>query len=309
MCLLAVVFFAGFVCRETAAQEESYTVAIPMIKGFEETRFTDIFRDINDVIGKKLDCDVTTEFLVFEHDETLIELVREKFDEGEADVSYINGIDQGEYMLNEEEDLDFLSVLGMENSPVEQTCFFVRKGEFSDVSELRGKRWRGSQTIQARFLLYQNDIDEPLNEFFGDIGFETDSPIMPLLDDLESGEIDVFSTYLHTVRLSGALASKDAFLEPLYCHDTESHWVFVADKDMPEKRRKQIRWLMLNAHKDKDFAQFGFAFAMIEGHFMPLTDEAKKVNLRYAKLVNENGWREEQEEFFEEYFTKWREQP
>jgi len=198
-----VVFFSLSAWPRAAGESSDggYTIAIPMIAGFEQTKMADILLELGPVIGKKLGTPVKSEILVFHHNDILFDLVRDAFAKGEADISYINGLEQGEYVLDGGGDMIFLGVLGMQKSPVEKTCLFTRRGEFTDVSELRGKKWKGAQLLQARYLLYRSGFDERIDDFFGSVGFETDSPVAPIMEQLENGEIDVFSSYMHTVWL------------------------------------------------------------------------------------------------------------
>ncbi|MFH1537443.1 MAG: hypothetical protein ABIH66_00695 [bacterium] len=300
---ISLLFLVAATSATAAAAEKKnvYTIAIPMIKGLEETKIVDMFGKMGTVLGKKMGCEFKVEPLPYEYNQRKDELVIKWFNEGKADIAYISGIELSEYQKKGRRGLVPLFILGMEKSAIKGVCFYTRKGEFSKVSELRGKTWFGGQPVVARLLLYKNDIDEPIDKFFGAVGFETESPIFPLVEKLKKKEIDVFSCYKSTMMLSGELAKKDSVIKPLSCAGYESNWVFVARADMPPGHMQQFRSLMLGAHKDPDFAQFGFFFQTARGHFMPLDKETQEFNDAQADLIKKQGWRKEEEAFYKKY--------
>ena len=300
---VAAVIAAALLAIPAATQQpaEKYNLAVPMIEGFEQTKFIEMIQQMGVALGKKMGCDIKSQPLVFKYGQRLIDLVRSGVKAGKIDISYINGLEHGEALIAGETDLTPVFILGMQKSTVEKACFFVRKGEFKEISELRGKKFKASHPLLSRAILYKNGIDEPLDKFFGSVGYATDSPLNPMMEGLANKSIDVFGTYLHTVWLAGELTKKDSIVQALGCEDVESHWVFVARKDMPEQRKAQLIKAATTAHKDKEFAQFQFAFTMINGHFMPVDEKAIKINKEYASMVKKGGWRKEEAEFFKKY--------
>jgi len=290
--------------QRISAEEEKYVLAVPMIEGFEETSFVSVIDNLGKAMGNKLGCSIETKIIGFKYGQRLIDLVRSEFEAGTADISYINGLELGDYLNKKEKGLDILFSLSMNKSTIEKSCFFTRIGEFKDVSELRGKKWLGAVPVMPRFLLYSNGFDEPIDKFFGEIGYMTDSPINVLVEALKNKDIDVISTYAHTMRLSGEMNKKPATIQPLYCSDYESTWVFVGNPKTNKKRMEQITQIMLRAHKDKDFNQFQFAFAMINGKFEKLDDKAIELIKKNAKLFEEKGWYKEEKEFYKKYYDK-----
>lgn len=125
---------------------------------------------------------------------------------------------------------------------------------------------------------------------------------MILLQRLYTKNIDVFTTYTHTVWLSGDLQKKDANLMALYCEEYESTWVFVGRKGLPEDMLQRFVSFALKAHKDPDFKQFQFAFTMVKGHFVPLSDKAIELNKKTSELISKQGWRKEDPEFYKKYY-------
>lgn len=284
-----------------AGKKETYTMLVPMIKGLEETKIIDMFEKMGVILGKKMGCEFRVEPLPYEYNQRKDELVIKWFNEGRGDIAYISGIELSEYQKKGRRGIVPLFILGMDKSTIKAICFYTRKGEFSKVSDLRGRTWYGGQPVVARYLLYKNKIDEPIDKFFGTVGFETESPIFPLVEKLNKKEIDVFSCYESTMMLSGQLGKKDSVIEPLDCAGFESHWVFVARADMPTEDLQQFRSLMLGAHKDPDFAQFGFFFKMANGHFMKFDRETQKFNDAQADLIKKQGWRKEEAAFYKKY--------
>jgi len=301
---IAALGLFAFFARNSAAAGEKFVVALPMIEGFEDTKLVEVFKQINDVVSKKVGVPVLSENLPFKHNEDLFTIVKDRFKAKKADISYINGRDHGAVLLDKTQGFETLAVLGMNKSTIEKGCFFIRKGSFKSVADLRGKKWKGSATVTPRYVLYKNGINEPLESFFDVRGFETDSPVAPLIDDLKSGAIDVFSTYYHTMWLSGELKKKPQEIEALGCEPMESHWVFVARSDLPKERVDQFRRIFLSADKDPDFKQFGFAFMMIDGRFMPMDEKTASVNKSFAKLIRDNKWIDEEKAFMKKYFKQ-----
>jgi len=290
------------------ARECDYVISVPMVEGLEETSLGKYLEQLSEVLSNKLDCNITSKKLVYNYGQRIIDRVRKEFDEGVSDVSYVFGIEYAQYARSGKDDLVPLFTLSIDGRTMMDQCFYVRKGEYSDVSELEGKKWAGALLLPARFLLYSEGIDEPVDEFFGSIRYQTDAPLTGLLDMLESGEIDVFNTFGVIMRLSGELNKKDAFFEPLLCREYDHTWVFVARKGVSPKFIELTRRIMLNAHNDPDFATFSFAFKLLDGHFVPLDDSSiEKIN-RIVDLAEKGGWFDEQREFAEKYVLKKKEE-
>jgi hypothetical protein len=303
ICIAAAVLVAGCaIFSAVAPADQKYVFAIPMIEGFEQTSFVQVFQKMGVVFSQKIGSPMVVKNLVFKNGDRLIDLVRKEFKNGTSDISYINGIEYGDYVRDGGKDLTLLFTLTMNNNTIDKTCFFTRKGEFKNVADLRGRKYAGAQPVMSRYLLYKNGINEPNAKFFSSIDYEPDSPIKGLLQRLYSKDIDVFATYMHTVWLSGDLNRKEANIAPLYCEDYESMWVFVARNDMPQDVVAKFRNAALNAYNDKDFAQFQFAFKMVKGRFAPLDDKAIDLDVKTSELIEKNGWHKEEAEFFKKYY-------
>lgn len=304
--LLFCVLPVAALCQPAAKVKKKYVIVLPIIKGMEQAKFVDYITKIGEVIGKKVNATITVEALYYEYNQRKDDLVRKRFREGKADIGYISGLELGEITRGGGNDIVPLFLLGMNQSPVKQVCFFTRKGEVKNVTALRGKKWQGAQPVLARYLLYKKGIDEPVDKFFGSVGFETETPISYLIDKLGRKEIDVFSAFSSTLMLSGEFVKKDSILEPLNCEDFESHWVFVARSDIPQDFVQKFVPLILSSHKDSAFAQFQFFYKMINGKFMPIDKKILKLNQDTADLVSKRKWRKEEQDFYAKYHKNYK---
>lgn len=281
--------------------EDTFTVAIPMVEGLEETTLIKHLENLSLIMGKKLDTTVVSRQLVYSYGDNLLDRVITDFKEKKSDVSYVYGIDYAQYLSEGKRDLIPLFTLTMDKSSLMKECLFIRKGEFTDVEELRGKKWAASHLYPTRYLLYKNGIDEPLDHFFSTIDYMSDAPLYKLVERLTSGDVDAISTYAIIMRLSGELTKKDSTIEPLYCDVYDHTWIFVARKDMDPAFLTKFRKIMLNSNKDKDFDSFKFAFQVIDGKFAPISQDDLKKIIDIAKLIKEKGWIKEQLEFYKKY--------
>lgn len=284
-----------------AVAEDTFTVSVPMVEGLEQTTLVKHLENLAVIMGDKLDKKVVSRQIVYSYGDNLLDKVVEEFNAKKSDVAYVYGIDYAMYLNEGKKDLIPLFTLTMDKSPLMKECFFVRKGELEDVSQLRGKKWAASHLFPARYLLYKNGIDEPIDKFFSSVDYVSDAPLSNLVDMLEAKKIDVFSTYSIIMRISGEMNKTDSVVEPLFCDVYDHTWIFVARKDMDPALLAKFRKIMLNSHKDRDFDSFKFAFQVIDGKFAPVSQEDLKVIINIAKLIKEKNWQKEQLDFYKKH--------
>ncbi|HOX29268.1 MAG TPA: hypothetical protein PLQ76_08965, partial [bacterium] len=197
--------------------------------------------------------------------------------------------------------LNPLFTLSMNNKTLAPVCLYTRKGEVKDVAQLKGKKWGGICPLATRYILYKNGFDMPIDKFFSQINYIPDMPITNVTDPLLAGKIDVFTAYESVVWISGALNKKNAGFEPAFCEVFDHTWVFAARKTFDPALAEQMKKIMLNAHKDKDFAQFKFAFQMVNGRFVPIEKADMAKISAIAALAEKKGWKREEQAFFKKY--------
>ncbi len=288
--------------NERSDAREKYVLKLPVIEGFATDKLMTMFQDMARVISKKIDADITVDKLTFRHGERMV-AVRD-LETGAADFAYLNGIEFAEYQRTGKKDLMMLFTLSMNKSTILKQCLYVRKGEIMTVEALRGKKWGASQLLPTRFLLYKKGINEPLEKFFSSVRFVSDAPIPNIVAALDSKDIDVFSAAESAVRLSGELNKKTATFVPLYCEPFESTWVFVARSGVPSTVALKLRDIMTTAHRNQEFNNFKFAFAMIDGNFTALDERAKNLNDSTYELIRKNGWLKEEDAFIKKHMPR-----
>ncbi len=286
------------------ASGENYVLAVPMVEGLENTAITKYLEDIARVLGEKLDANITSKKLVYRYGDKIIDLVLEDFQKGGSHISYINGDEYAEYRLSGKKDLIPLFMLAIDRKTTLQQCVYTKKGKFENIKQLRGTKWAGPRLIPMRYIMYTNGVDEPLDEFFSSINYVTDAPVTNLVEELTNGDIDSFIAYSSVMRISGQTQRKDIDFEPLVCTEASPAWVFVAWRTVPPEMIARIRKTLLNAHKDKDFAAFKFAFQLIDGHFVPVDEKAIKNAETYVKLIEKHKWRAEETAFHKKYHPR-----
>lgn len=281
------------------AEKQSYTVGLPMPSGMEESSIADLLEQLVEHVGIVLEKDMKAEMLVYEYGTDVAELVVEKVESGEVDVSFLLGTEYAAYQDSGKDILMPLFSLSMSGQTIMPTCLFAAKGRYESVEDLRGLRWGGVYIKPTRYLLYKEGIDEPVDKFFSDVEFVSDMPVTGLIDGFENGDYDVFNTYDVTVRVAGFMNKKDISFEPVSCVDYNHSWVFVYRKDLDPDVMNEFRDLMLGADKDNRFAKFQFAFKMIQGRFLPLDMEEINEVVEIYEFEKKQGWNEEEEKYFE----------
>ena len=63
---------------------------------------------------------------------------------------------------------------------------------------------------------------------------------------------------------------------------------------MSKAKMEQVRSMLLNAHRDKDFGTFQFIFSIIDGHFVPVDEASLKITKEFVDTSASRGWLKEQ---------------
>lgn len=287
-----------------AEEKDKYVVGMPLLEEMAESKIADLLQDVVDTVAAKMDVDAEVVVIKHQHDDNVMDIVVSNMEAGRFDISFLMGMHYVEYLASGNDIAVPLFSVEMGGITAAKNCIYVRKGEFKDLNELRGKRWAGAEMLPTRYHLYKNGIDEPLESFFGELHYVTDSPVTEIAGGLEAGDYDAFSTLDYYIAISGYNTKKDLPFEPLHCQTAEHTNIFVAHRDMPRERMKEFRKIMLRSRSDPDFAKFEFAFMMIRGGFVPFDKEEVEPLKEAYELAVKNGWYEEEKNFWKKYMSE-----
>jgi len=213
---------------------------------------------------------------------------------------YISGNDYYQLIASGYDKLAPAAQISFKKKTTDQACLFTRAADgISDVNGLKGKTWGGSYFYMGtRFILYKNGVDQPLKRFFGKIVFEQNDYWLNMADELLAGKFDVFSGSGEEEMMGRARDKKYAAIKTLACVPFRSTHMIVFNKEnLSKEKMDQLRGLLLNAHKDKDWGTFQFIFSIIQGHFVPFDEEAFKVSKEFVDMSASRGWLKEELNF------------
>ncbi|MFA6449153.1 MAG: hypothetical protein WCX65_06800 [bacterium] len=191
-------------------------------------------------------------------------------------------------------------MISFKKKTYDQACLYTRTSDaFSSIQDLKGKAWAGSYFYTGtRFILYKNGIDLPLKKFFGTTSVMLNDYWVNMADMLLAGKVDVFSGSMEEEMMGRARDKKYSQIKTLACVPHRSTHMLIFNKNaMSKEKMDQIRKLLLNAHKDKDFGTFQFIFTIINGHFVPFNEESFKYSKEFVDMSEKRGWLKEQFNF------------
>ena len=298
--LAALTVFAFGYANQAGAQAR-YTVGIPVVAGMENTQLAPLFQELVKVVGDKLGVKADMKLIIYEQGDDILQKVLSEVDSKKVDITLLFGQEYSELQAKSRMDLIPIVTLSAAGQPILANCIYVRKGEIKSLQELRGKKWAAASYRPTRYLLYKKGIDEPLDKFFGSIDYANDSPITLIVKGLEDKEFDAFSSYDSFVKISGLTTKKDVSFEPLVYEKYDHSWIFVARKDIPAATIDEFRKVLIGAQRDPDFGKFQFAFQIVQGKFQPVKQEDIKMVRQIFDLSIKNGWRKEENAFFNKY--------
>ncbi|HOX29267.1 MAG TPA: PhnD/SsuA/transferrin family substrate-binding protein [bacterium] len=299
LCTLFALLFGA--CSFAAESPKKLVFLAPLPAGLESTKMQDIVQGMVTTLAKKISADVVIRKIPYKQGEKVAYEVRKQLEAGKADISFMSGTDYAEAVLKGSKGLVPMFIMTINQNPVTNYCLYARKGEFTDVTQMKGKKWGGVGIVPTRYLLSTKGVNSPLDKYFSSIRFIQDSPPNNIVSLLQKKEIDVFISADTGIWLSGMLRQKDAIFEPVYCAPAETNIIFIARSSLDGALIEELKKIMFNAHKDKDFAQFKFAFQMVNGKFVPVDQASLQVPMKVMKLAIKNGWLKEDMAFFNKY--------
>ena len=310
--ILAALILAAFSVVTRAQEEEpedEFTGKIRIIAPMSEKvvggGFSKLLEDIIAVLEKETGRDFEYFEVGYRTGDNDGLIVYNAFKNNEADFGYVSSI---EYLLAEDEWSQIMIpafTMVFNGSKEHSDCLYVREdSDYQTVEDLRGSKWGSSRVYPTRMLLYENGIDEPLDEFFGEALFIDDAPVIHSIQALQKGEVDAVTINKHHLVIGGGASvpgqEKQETLNVKYreltCNRGEQHWIFVFHKKVPKEIRDELTKLMVRAHKDDAFAAFKFVFMALKGGFAPLAEKDLDRSREIVNLMKRNGWDKEGEE-------------
>jgi hypothetical protein len=210
---------------------------------------------------------------------------------------YISGNDYYQLLASGYDKMVPAAQISFKKKTVDQACLYTRASDgFKSVDDLKSKTWGGSYFYMgSRFIMYNNGIDLPLKKFFGKMVFEQNDFWTNMADQLLAGRIDVFGGSTEEEIMGRARDKKYGAIKTLACSPFRAtHMIAFNKTNLSKEKMDQIRGLLFNAHKDKDWGAFQFMFTIINGHFVPFDDAALKVTKEFVDTSVSRGWLKEQ---------------
>jgi ABC-type phosphate/phosphonate transport system substrate-binding protein len=292
---LAALFFLAVFARPAPAKD--YVMLVPMVEGLAEGSFAKVLKEFTATVSKKTGIPLRMEDMKYSKGAKIGKKVLDMVKAGKADVAQMNGLDY--LMIKKDVDEVMYPVFSMTlmKKPYTEACAFVRAdSSYKTIADLKGKKWAGTDTMHARYLMHIEGIDKPMAEFFGSMAYLLDSDTTKPLDALLAGKMDVYITSGFVVDMVRN-ANKDYAkgIRELKCAEYEHNWIFLASKNMDKEDIKTLVKTILRAHKDKDFAQFQFMLTAIQGNFIPFKAEEMETTKKILKLALDKGWLKEEQ--------------
>ncbi len=302
--LVFVCLFAVFTSTTTFTQELPPTVRFifPADEMYSGQSTENLLKRMAEIVSKKIGRPFVIEKANVGNAKSLSDLVLKKFKEKDAEFSYMKSPD---YVINKKQ-VDSLAVpiatVTIDKKIQTKTCFFVRKTDnLTKVAELKGKVWGGNTTVNTRLILHDNGFDAPLDKFFKELRYYSDKDNAVWVRELLAGNIDVFTNSTSYIRLVINKENAGTKIVPVGCVDNEHNWIFFARKDIPADFGQKLASILFKAHKDPDFKEFGFAFVMLNGHFIPFDEKNLARTKQIVDLTKNGRWEDEEKAFLKKY--------
>lgn len=303
VCAAAAAFFiSAALPSRSSADGKKYKIAVPVVQGLSVGSLSKMLKDMAVIIGKKSGIQLEVKEMNYkkgEDDESFLRVMND-MKSGGSDFAMVNSPvrfvkfekQAGEIMIP-----SFTTTLF--NKKSSYACAFVRKAEpANSIADLKGKRWGGVHSFEARYLMHLAGINSPMKEFFSKVSFVDDTKLSDPLDALLANKIDVHVTLNYIGEM--AIASNKKYQDGIRkfgCQEFEHNWIIFYKKGTPPDVVNKLKAIMLNVHKDKDFAQFKFLLSAIKGHFVDYDPNDMKTTRQIASLMVKHGWDKEEKEF------------
>ncbi len=300
--LWAVVAVAR--AAETPARMEKLIISAPLgasSMGIDHQRLADTFTRLFDAASKKTGTRVTLDILPsYELQEERGEYgnivqVKEsikRLKEKKVDIVYMYAED---YFLHDELHglVRPLTSWSQHKKKYGKACLFAREERgFKKAADLKGTSVNNLKDyVTVRHLLFENGVDQPLTDFFGSFQF-TMNPL-EALDNLVTGKVDVVYLTWQKWLLAGRQKPEYKQVAPVVCVEEQPLVVLAARKDLAPEELEVFMTVMLNAHRDRDFATLKWFFMAFDGQFFRLDDSYLKGFADMFAQAKKRGWKKE----------------
>ena len=285
-----------------AAAADSYVIDIPVLQGLSVGAIPKMMKDVAVVLSKKTGANITTREMSYKNgeDADVFKRIIKDFRDGKADFALIHSPQQYVKFKSEADAVmtPFFAI-SINNKTQTSVCAYVRADSpIKTVADLKGKTWGGAHTMQARFLLNANGFNSPAKDFFGKLVFVDDTNVTTALDALLTGRMDVYTGISFIEQMARGANKKYATdIREFGCREYEATWLFVYRKGVGSDVVAKFKNIMLNAPKDKDFAQFKFLLTALKGKFVDFNPESLAVTQKTVQLSKKYGWEKEEKSF------------
>jgi ABC-type phosphate/phosphonate transport system substrate-binding protein len=284
---------------------KTYKFIMPMSAGLSMGSSGQIVKDIGKALQASTGLKIDMQEKRYNRDANVPAMVIDWVKKGEADFILASPRD---YLTIQKTNKDLIVpsfTIAFFGKPTTTECMYTRKSDgLKTVASVKGKRWGGTGTVQSRYMLYKNGFNKPMAEYFSSLSFIPDENITNVLSALLNRKIDVFIMQSLQVDMARKADKKYDSVEASNCMEYDHSWLFFYKKGTPPDVVAKVKNAFLNAHKDKNFAQFKFMFAAIQGHFLDYDPAKLKTSQEIFSLSEKYKWESEEKSFIKANLKK-----
>lgn len=286
----------------TAYAKTTYKIIVPVTEGLSVGSVSMLMKNAGETLTKKTGYPFKVVELKHERDENMFEKVFNAMKNKEGHFTYLYSVDYVRHKDRVDDVMKPLFTILVNGKPYSNVCAYVRKGDSArSLKDLKGAAWGGAGIVATNWMLYRNKIDDDVFSFFGDTLFMDDMPTTKLLDALLEKKIDVFviNDFLADMGMKTNAKYKNG-VRQLDCEKYDHNFIFFYRKGTPKKVVKAVQQNFLSAHKDKDYAQFKFLFAAINGRFAKYNGKYLSTTKSIVAIAEKRKWYEQEMKFIKE---------
>jgi hypothetical protein len=301
---VAVFAFSILIFSFPVHAEETLNVFFPISKSFAGSTFEKMLNNVINTVGQAAGIKFKITTYYYGAGENTTEMTMKALKDKKAHLTFVSALDYVDIENKYKGVFRPEFTITFDNKKQVNLCMYVAKNSpAATVKDTRGFAWGGAYTDQARFILHENGIDEPLSKFYKKLVFNDGVPVGKLIKAVADGEIGAFAAADGQVKMSSSIEVDGKPKPPLqiiksvHCTPYENNWVFGYRQDIPPELSSRITGITVNSFKDKRFQQFFFMFTAIKGHFVPFSNNDFARTREISKLRKQLGWDKERREF------------
>lgn len=297
--VIAAFMFAAISSSSMATVEEKpLKLVMPIASGLSMGSTSQIVKDIGKALEKRLGRKVESTEFRYKRDMDIAKAIYDKTKKGELDLALIAPREYFSLQRLEKDLLNPLVTVTFFGKPTITACMYTRKADaVKSLASMKGKKWGGASIIATRYLMHKNGIPDAPAKFFKSMTYLADENVTNNLNALISKKIDVFILGSFQVDMAKNADKRFKDIEATNCFEYDHSWLIVYKKGTPPDAVEKIKTSFINAHKDKEFAQFKFLFAAIQGHFVAYDPAKMKTAQEVYNLSLKNKWDQEERAF------------